>query len=474
MPNEQLSNGPSLFRRYLSRTTILLAASAIAAIMAGPSASDAAQSAAASGAGVRPTDPGPREGAPRVGGPLPGLGQSEIAFFNAALAQFVTVDSVTGSLPGETGSGLGPRFNANVCSACHAFPAVGGSSPKINPQVALATLDGARNTIPSFITRNGPVREARFVRNPDGSPDGGVHNLFTITGRSDAPSCVLQQPDFAREVERGNLALRVPTPTFGLGLVENAPDSSLIAADAAHADSKALLGIAGHFNRSANDGTITRFGWTAQNKSLLIFSGEAYNVEQGVTNELFPNERENDPHCRFTAQPEDATFFVNTINSGSAASDLSSAAVNFAGFMRLSAPPVPVALTESATRGQQDFLNVGCESCHFETQTTTTSIYTNQSNVTFHPFSDFEVHSMGTGLADGVTQGDADGYQFRTAPLWGVGQRLFFLHDGRTSDLLAAIEAHSSQGSEANRVISRFNALPAASEQDLLNFLRSL
>ena len=81
---------------------------------------------------------------------------------------------------------------------------------------------------------------------------------------------------------------------------------------------------------------------------------------------------------------------------------------------------------------------------------------------------------MGTGLADGVTQGDADGYQFRTAPLWGVGQRLFFLHDGRTSDLLAAIEAHSSQGSEANRVISRFNALPAASEQDLLNFLRSL
>jgi CxxC motif-containing protein (DUF1111 family) len=148
--------------------------------------------------------------------------------------------------------------------------------------------------------------------------------------------------------------------------------------------------------------------------------------------------------------------------------------VNFAGFMRLSAPPVPITFSESAKRGHQAFLEVGCESCHFKTQKTAVSIYTNQSNVEFHPFSDFEVHSMGSGLADGITQGNAGVDQFRTAPLWGLGQRLFFLHDGRTANLLTAIEAHSSQGSEANRVIDRFNALPAKATQDLLNFLRSL
>jgi len=81
---------------------------------------------------------------------------------------------------------------------------------------------------------------------------------------------------------------------------------------------------------------------------------------------------------------------------------------------------------------------------------------------------------MGTRLADRISQGKAAGDEFRTAPLWGVGQRIFFLHDGRTTDLLQAIQAHSSSGSEANTVVQRFNNLGAQDQQDLLNFLRSL
>ena len=81
---------------------------------------------------------------------------------------------------------------------------------------------------------------------------------------------------------------------------------------------------------------------------------------------------------------------------------------------------------------------------------------------------------MGTGLADNVSQGNAGGDQFRTAPLWGVGQRIFFLHDGRTSNLVTAITAHASSGSEATTVEQNFALLSAASQQDLLNFLRSL
>jgi CxxC motif-containing protein (DUF1111 family) len=453
---------PPAFSRRSFLMVPILAVLAMSGVLAMPAAHAAAN------------DPGPRGGAAGVGGALQGLDAAELKFFKAALAQFTTIDSVTGTINGESGSGLGPRFNGNVCSACHNHPAIGGSSPKVNPQVAFAKLDGATNTLPSFITLNGPVREARFVHNADGSPDGSVHNLFTITGRSDAKGCVLAQPDFATEIKKGNVALRIPTGLFGLGLVENVRDADLVAANTAHLKSKLSLGIVGHFNRSANDGTIMRFGWKAQDKSLLIFSGEAYAVEQGVTNELFPDEREDNAHCRFGNQAEDATFFANTINSGSAASDLSSAAVNFAGFMRFLAPPAPAAPTPSSTRGQQLFVQVGCESCHFETLKTTGSIYTRQSNVTFHPFSDYQVHGMGTGLADGITQGSANGNQFRTAPLWGAGQRLFFLHDGRTVNILTAIKAHQSTGSEANKVIANFNALTPAQTQDLLNFLRSL
>jgi CxxC motif-containing protein (DUF1111 family) len=93
-------------------------------------------------------------------------------------------------------------------------------------------------------------------------------------------------------------------------------------------------------------------------------------------------------------------------------------------------------------------------------------------------FSDLLLHHMGAGLADRVTQQKAGPDEFRTAPLWGAGQRIFFMHDGRATPanggLLTAIESHSSPGSEANAVISLFDALDDKQKQDLLNFLRSL
>jgi CxxC motif-containing protein (DUF1111 family) len=418
-------------------------------------------------------DPGPRGGPPAAGGPLTGLDPHDVAFFNAAQLRFQEIDSVSGKLPGEPGTGLGPRFNLNSCSGCHAQLAAGGSSPAVNPQIAVASLDGARNHVPSFITANGPVREVRFVHNPDGTPDGGVHDLFVISGRSDAAGCHIAQPDFEREFRQGNAIFRIPTPTFGLGLVENIPDDSLQAATNKVASWQSALGVSGHFNRSGNDGTIARFGWKAQNKSLLMFAGEAYNVEQGVTNELFPNERETDANCLYNALPEDNTNLRIPVESASPASDYSSDIVNLTIFMRLSAPPTPAPSNASTLAGRAVFASIGCNACHIPRQTTATSIYTNQPS-TIEPFSDFAVHSMGRGLADGVSQGNAGGDQFRTAPLWGLGQRLFLLHDGRSKDLVEAINAHASDGSEANAVIANFRLLPAKARQDLLNFLRSL
>lgn len=418
------------------------------------------------------TDPGLRPGAD-AGGPLPGLSGEEWKFFAAALEVFKDVNSVSGTLPGEEDPGLGPRFNHNSCTGCHAYPAAGGTSPPTNPQIAVATLHGARNTIPPFIRPNGPVRVARFVRNADGTPDGGVHDLFTITGRSDAPGCQIAQPDFTTALAENNVIFRIPTPLFGLGLVEATPDANLRAAFAANAALKAQLGVTGHFNTSGNDGTITRFGWKAQNKSLLIFTGEAYNVEQGVTNELFPNERETAAGCVFNAAPEDSTTLETVANVASPASAHASDSLNIATMMKLSAAPTAVP-TAAAQRGERVFSDLGCQTCHVATQTTGRSTTAALSNVTYHPYSDFALHDMGGGLNDRIAQGEANGRDWRTAPLWGLGQRIFFLHDGRTSDLVTAIQAHAGNGSEANGVIARFNAATRDQIADLLAFLRAL
>jgi CxxC motif-containing protein (DUF1111 family) len=387
---------------------------------------------------------------------------------------------------------------------------------------------GGTNVIPSFVTANGPIREARFVRLPNGQPDGSVHNLFSIQGRSDAPGCVFPQPNFAAQLANNNVIFRIPINTFGDGLVEGISDQNLENAFNAQASKNASLGISGTFNRNGNTANIARFGWKAQNASLYMFAGEAYNVEEGVTNDLFPNKRNAsampnitasaaaNAQCLPNALPEDTTSSVDNFSPPSASlpSDLNSDVVNFTIFMRTLAPPTPaVPFTSSSTAstqvaaatassaiaaaassssststpsaasvqaGFQTFNNIGCSGCHIVSQTTGNilqlDVNTNPavSNITINTFSDYAVHSMGTGLADGVSQGTANGNQFRTAPLWGVGQRVFFLHDGRTNNLLTAIEQHASSGSEANQVINAFNMLSTTQQQNILSFLRDL
>jgi CxxC motif-containing protein (DUF1111 family) len=422
-------------------------------------------------------DRGVRSDAAAAGAPFAGLNEKEQQVFLDARDVFKEVDSVEGKLNAdEEGGGLGPTFNAAGCAECHSQPAVGGTSPhplspqtpKQNPQMDVSLRDGARNSVPFFVAADGPAREARF------RSDGGVHGLFTIGGRIDAMGCNLQQPDFAMQDAAGNLSFRIPTPIFGLGLVETTPDAVLEANLADNIAKKQLLGIGGTFNRSGNDGTITRFGWKAQNKSLAVFAGEAYNVEQGVANELFTNERlpPGSEGCIYNSSPEDHTN-NNDLATGNAV-EQSSDVIAFAIFMRLSAPPAPVATTDVTQRGADLFHQVGCDLCHSASLRSGRSPFTGMSNFAYHPYSDFAIHHMGADLADGIGQGAASSDMFRTSPLWGAGQRLFFLHDGRTSDLGEAIEFHDSPGSEAHLVVEEFNALGANDQQALLDFLRSL
>src|SRR5438128_4069747 len=187
--------------------------------------------------GAAAKDPGVRSGATGAGGYIAGLTTQELAFFNTGKDDFAEVENVA--------DGLGPTMNLDSCAGCHVQPAVGGTSPAVNPQVAFATKMNATNPLPSFITPNGPVREARFVKNPDGTRDGGVHDLFSIAGRSDAPGCALAQPDFATELTHGNVIFRIPTPTFGAGLIEDISDSVILANQTREPAAKAALGIGG-------------------------------------------------------------------------------------------------------------------------------------------------------------------------------------------------------------------------------------
>lgn len=482
-----------------ARFSILSAASvlALAASLAMPNA------ALAQASGV--SDPGLRSGTPALL-PLAGLnaqsksdltsaeasalsanpnlfsinanGPAEIEAFNGAAFVFTEtvsvlppgvsghiVDSPAGS---KDGGGLGPGFNMNSCIGCHGFPIEGGASGKVNPQVTVATLDGAKNTVPPFISANGPVREARLIKN-GGVTEGGVHDIYVVSGRTDAAGCTAAQINWPQQVAANNVVFRIPINTFGDGLVEAVSDQTFVN-DAANVTAEAgANGITmGVFNKSGNTLNITRFGWKAQNPSLLVFAGEAYNVEEGVTNDAFPDERRQEANCQFNALPEDTEDLSSA--SGPGTSDITS----FALFSRLLAPPAPAAATSTTTTGKNEFVSIGCAECHIPTHVTGASAFTGQSGVTFSPFSDFALHDMGTGLADQVSQGGANGLQFRTAPLWGTGQKTFFLHDGRTSNLVTAIEAHRSSGSEANGVISNFNGLSAANQQAIITFLRSL
>jgi di-heme oxidoreductase (putative peroxidase) len=488
-------------------------------------------------------DPGVRKGAPGAGTPLPGLTAIERSMFDEGLNRALQLEGVCdgcsdltlgsftdpakGNLVTQTNSsGLGVRFNGDQCTACHNQPVLGGSGgfmvpnpqappsqqrPPENPMFDLmAHRKGATNKVPSFIQQYGPIREVRFAKKPDGTPDGGVHQLFTVVGRSDifpqgqANTCTandLPPIDFETEYRKNNARFRIPLQLYGLGILDGIQDLEILARHDASAALREELGIQGIPNRSGNDGTITRFGWKAQNKSIMIFAGEAYNVEMGVTNDLFPQATDESPNCTANkSEPND--IFRND------PSDVRNQGFNnplhllpdwqmFAIFMRFLDAPQPVPLSASALRGQQLFgtdprnPGIGCVGCHTATMITPPQSETEAlQNLTVHPYSDLLIHHMGKELADDITQGKATGDMFRTTPLWGVGQRTFFLHDGRTNDLMQAIRAHQSHGSdceedsnrtggcygpsESNTVIQRFNLLSAQEKQAILDFLRSL
>jgi CxxC motif-containing protein (DUF1111 family) len=425
--------------------------------------------------GVTATDPGPRPLPANAGNFLSTLSANEQQIEPSITTEFNRVHDVIVTSPVD--GGLGPTFNSNSCASCHAYPAVGGSSPPNNPLYSVYNLDGATNSMPFFESATGPILEARFIDVPGTTtPDGTVHQNFTITGRTDAAGCNLAQPNFTQASTEGNLVLRQVSPTYGDGLIEVIRNVDIINNMNSNLSQKATLGITGTPNYSGNDGSIMRFGWKAQVRSTMLMSAQQFNVEMGVTNEVFPNEINQTPGCVLNPLPETVTNFTPGILTEFFPGDYSRTEY----FTQWLAPPTPGPSTSQTKNGKTQFTNAGCVFCHTTSFKTPATSRPALANITINLYSDLLVHHMGPLLADGLTQGNAGPDQFRTAPLWGIGQRLWFLHDGRTNNIVTAIEDHYSLGnsqypaSEANQSVTNFNNLSSTNQQDLVDFLRSL
>lgn len=362
------------------------------------------------------------------GEPIQGMTAKEFELFRIGLEDFTEVET-----PDE---GLGPVFNGRSCAECHSVPRIGGSSSITEVRAGIRKEDGTFEELPG----------------------GTVMQMFSIPPHE-------TQVTIPPEVNV--IARRKSLPLFGNGLVEAVPDAMLVfLEDPEDMDRDGISGRAHRVDDKATDQMrIGRFGWKAQQATLMSFGAEAYRDEMGITNDLFPAEACPGGDCETIA-------FFNPVPGLQDGPDLTTGLRgidNFENFMKLLGPPPRGPITAEAQRGEQLFQEIGCAFCHIPSLKTGPSQVQALSFKRFFPYSDFLLHDIGTG--DGIVQGDARPEEIRTPPLWGVRLRAPFLHDGRASTLLEATEKH---GGEALKTRTRFEQLSQTDQKAVLSFLGSL
>lgn len=366
---------------------------------------------------------------PNFGQPLSGLTSALLARFSAGVGEFTSVEKVD--------DGLGPVFNGRSCAECHAAPNVGGSSRRVVTRIATRT-NGVFDDLARF---GGMLLQDHAIGPQDGSP----HAFRPETVPPPATIVVHRRT----------------TPLFGLGFIDATPDSAfdaLATQEAARGD-----GTAGRVNRVQNlsAGMVTsgKFGWKAQVPSLFQFAGDAYLNEMGITNPQFPNENCPSGNCAELA-----------FNPQPGLNDSGDGVTQIADFMTMLSAPPRGPVSADSNDGERVFSQLGCDACHTPALQTGPSPIAALNRKTYHPYSDFLLHDMGT-LGDGLEQGDAKGREMRTAPLWGLRAEPTLLHDGRATTVDQAILAHDGQA-RASR--DRFVQLDERTKQKLRAFLNSL
>jgi CxxC motif-containing protein (DUF1111 family) len=374
---------------------------------------------------------------PEVGGdlesPLGGLTREQLALFVQGDAAFERAFTVA--------EGLGPIFNERSCAACH--PGDGRGTPRE------ALIRFSRGADP-VLAEGGPQLQTRAIPGvlPEVLPDGV------------------------------DVSVRLPPPVFGMGLIESIPVEAILAlADPDDADGDGISGRpnwveAAPYASDAYPGggsglQLGRYGRKASVSTLLEQVATAYHQDMGLTSDFLPEEIGH-PQSGFP-----------TLGDTVPDPEVSAAEVHLAvAYVRLLAPPARGPLTAPVLRGEVVFESLGCAACHVPSLTTGPSPIAPLDRVAVPLYSDLLLHDLGPGLADGRPDGDANGSEWRTAPLWGLrlvpeflGGREFYLHDGRALTLDEAILWH---GGEAQAARDRYEALSVGDRADLLAFLRSL
>ena len=367
----------------------------------------------------------PAQAAATVGGPLPGLTPGELSRFEAGAAIFSKVHGPE--------DGLGPLFNGRACAECHSLPVPGGA-------------DKTRNHLITRIGRESGGRYDDMIES--GGPVLGRHSVSRLL-----PGCDLsgeKNPRAATAVSE-----RQPAALFGMGLVAAIPSETL---EALAAQQRTSGGdVAGRVNRVGSE--VGRFGLKAQFSSLEAFVADALRNELGITNPRLPDEKP-------MAQPAGPAC-----DPRPDLEDDGAAVAMLADFVTLLAPPPRGPVGAAERRGEAIFHDVGCSTCHVPSLRTGPSLVAVLADRDVPLYSDLLLHDMGEYVADGIRQGEAGGSDWRTPPLWGLGRRLWFLHDGRATDLRTAVELHNG---EAKASRDRLFERKRDDLQDVLTFLRSL
>jgi CxxC motif-containing protein (DUF1111 family) len=267
--------------------------------------------------------------------------------------------------------------------------------------------------------------------------------------------------------EANVIARRAPIPVFGAGLVEAIPDETVLALeDPEDRDSNGISGRAGRIiDVATGRERIGRFGWKAQQATLLAFAADAYRNEMGITNDLFPDEVALgvDPEmlklCSATRGIED----VRERRTGLRGID------NFESFMKFLAPIQRGPIDDSVQAGEVVFREIGCAGCHVPGMLTGPNGNPLFDRKPVPLYSDLLLHDIGTG--DGIDQAAAAADEIRTPALWGLRFRRPLLHDGSAPTADAAIRRHAN---EARGAVERYLSLSGFERAQILAFLASL
>ncbi|NAX20019.1 di-heme oxidoreductase family protein [Vibrio sp. V39_P1S14PM300] len=384
--------------------------------------------------------------------------------------------------------GLGPLFNTNGCQNCHIKDGR-GHPPERNDQHAVSML--VRLSIPAMTAeqkhvfiRDGVVPEPTYGAQlqdfalPDQKAEGVVDITYTSIPVlfSDGTQVTLRKPKLKIvDLQYGPMhpetqfSARVAPPMIGLGLLESIPDSTLLTW-AQSGDGR--NGISGKVNRvwdvQKQQFAIGRFGWKAGQPTLMQQNAAAFNGDVGLTSNLFPNE-----NC--TAKQ---TLCDELPKGGSP--EVSDKILKFVEFYSQHlAVPVRRNVNDPAVKyGQTLFAEAGCDNCHKPSvKTAVRADLPALSGQEIHPYTDLLLHDMGEGLADNRDEYLANGREWRTSPLWGIGYtqevngHTYYLHDGRARNLMEAVLWHGGEAEPAKQAVLKFND---AQRQALIAFLNSL